>query len=79
MQTNAENQHGRKKMHLFDSTEASRTLVNFAIAPPGSVPGTATVAENRFANNQSELSKTPFWGILGTFTGLHVTTVARNS
>ena len=70
---------GRKKTHLFDSPESTRGAADLPVSPPGSAPGAATVTENRFANNQSKLSKTPFWGILGTFTGLYVTTVARNS
>ena len=70
---------GRKKTHLFGFPEPRRGAADLPVSPPGSVPGTATVAENRFAKNQSELSKTPFWGILGTLTGLYVTTVARNS
>ena len=69
----------RKKTHLFDSPESTRGAADLPVSPPGSAPGAATVTENRFANNQSKLSKKPFWGILGTFTGLYVTTVARNS
>ena len=69
----------QKKMHVLDSTEAPRALVDFAIAPSGSAPGAGEVTNSHYAHNQSEHSMQPFWVILGLFTGFHVTTVVPNS